>query len=203
MINEKFQFPKMYIEMDGLGWLDTNNNANNYLWLNDMEWYSCEEIRNYDYEEGEHQNIIPFAHTGGGDKWIWYLEDSDRLPVGLCYHDDYEGTFYAENIEGAIFRNILEFISNSCFYISPSEAKSYQLSITETRDFLLDWRNRFDKWFDVSWLKELDEFIKLDFKLCNTKFGNYYALITPEEASKKIEKYLNFDLINKPFIWCD
>jgi hypothetical protein len=72
--------------------------------------------------------FISFAHTGGGDRWVWYLDDSGRATVGLCCHDDTEGTFYAETIEGAIFRNILEFVSNSCFYINSSEAKSYQLS---------------------------------------------------------------------------
>jgi len=203
MISEEFKFPKMYIEMNELGWLNISSDPDKYLWLCDLEWYKFEEIQNYEYEEDEYQNIVPFAHTGGGDKWVWYLEASGKMAVGLCCHDDTEGTFYAENLEGAIFRNILEFVSNSYFYINSSEAKSYQLNVSETRNYLVDWRNRFDKWFNVMWLKELDELIKLDFKYCHTQYGDYYALITPEEAGKKIEKYINFDLINKTFAWCD
>lgn len=202
MINEKFKFPKIYAEMDKLGWLDTSEtNSYLYLWLNDMEWYRCEDIRNYEYEDGEVKNIVSFAHTGGGDKWGWYLEESNRLPVVLCYHDECEGMFYAENIEGAIFRNILEFVSDSLFYVDASKAESYQLNIVEIRQYLLNWRRRFDKWFNKSWLEELDEFIKLKFKICHTKYGNYYALLTPEEADEKIKKYLDFDLINKTFVW--
>ncbi|MCL6456430.1 MAG: hypothetical protein K6T85_00340 [Gorillibacterium sp.] len=199
MITEEFQFPEIYIEMDQLGWLDTNHN--NYLWVNDMEWYRCEEIQEYEYEDDELRNVVPFAHTGGGDKWGWYIEESGRMFVVLCYHDDYEGTVYAAKIEGAIFRSILEFLSNSYFYINPNEAKSYQYSAVEIREFLSDWRSRFHKWFEASWLRELDELLQMDLKLCRTKHGDYYALLTPEEANEKIVKYLNFDMLDQTIVW--
>lgn len=201
MIN-KFNIPQKYIEMNNLGWLSRKKNLNNYLWIDDMEWLEVDDILNYEYEEYELENIVPFAYTVGGDKWGWYCDDNMLIKsIVLCYHDDDEGVFYADNLESAIFRNILEYVSDSNFYCNADEGKTYQIGILELRKLLNDWKNKFINWFDDEWIGELSTLSKLELKLCITEYGSYYALITPEEAEKKIEKYLKFPFINKRFRW--
>lgn len=152
----------------------------------------------YDYEEYESRSIVPFAVSGGGDKWAWYTE-KQGLPVVYCPHDDDEGLFYAENTEGAIFRQILEFASQNNFY--HEVGRSWEMSILDAKRHLKNWRTRFEKWFKKEWNDELDTLIDSDLKFYSHNTGGYYVLITPEEAKEKIEKYLHFDLLNKPFIW--
>lgn len=57
--------------MDSLQYINANNE--NYMWLFDMEWLTADNILNYQYEEGENRNLVPFAHTGGGDKRAWFM----------------------------------------------------------------------------------------------------------------------------------
>ncbi|MEH7353853.1 hypothetical protein V7150_09765 [Neobacillus drentensis] len=201
-----FQFPEIFLEMNEQGWLDSRNFINfknfesqKYLWLYDMEWLTCEKILHYQYEEYESRSIVPFAITGGGDKWAWYLEFKQKLPVVYCPHDDDEGLFYAENIEAAIFRQILEFVSQNNFFHEVGQ--SWEMSIFDAKRHLKNWRTRFKKWFKKEWNDELDKLITLDLKYYSHNSGGYYVLITPEEAKEKIERYLNFNLLNKSFIW--
>ncbi|MEK4424984.1 hypothetical protein [Solibacillus sp. FSL K6-1523] len=193
-----FDLPQMYLEMNKLGWLDVKNR--NYLWLNEIKWKSHSEVMNYKHEEGEIDSIFPFAVTGRGDKWVW-KDESDRLLVALCFHDDYEGVIYAENLEGAIFRNILEYVSSAHFYVDEKNAEFFQIDIEELRNCLIDWRKKFHQWFKDEWLEELDDLVKMELKNCETRYGSYFALLTPDEASSKTEKFLGFDRINEPFNW--
>lgn len=199
MISKNFKFPNIFIEFNKLGWLNSENDS--YLWLDGMEWLDIKEIYNYEYEKGEIRNIVPFAVTGGGDKWVWYLEENKIISVAICYHDEVKGVFYSENLESAIFRNILEYVSDSCFYKNEDEAESYQIGIVELRELLNDWINKLKKWLDRSWINELEELKTLEFKYCHTDYGDYYALLTPKEVNDKIKQYLNFDSLDKTFKW--
>ncbi|MCB2362148.1 hypothetical protein [Clostridium estertheticum] len=209
-IKKDFCFPEMFLSMNDLGWLDSNNIvygeslvSQKYLWLYDMRWLTCNKVINYEYDEDESDSIVPFAYTSGGDKWAWYLEDKPLLPVVFCPHDDDEGIIYAENIEAAVFRQILEFASQNNFNLE--ECKSWEMDVQMAKKHLVNWKNKFKKWFKKEWINELDKLISSDLKYYENKFarhtGRYYVFITPEEANEKIEKYLNFDLLNKPFIW--
>lgn len=102
-------------------------------------------------------------------------------------------------MEGAIFRNILEYVSDAHFYTGEKNAKSFQIDIEELRNYLVNWRKRFTRWFKDEWLNELDELVKLDLKICETQYGSYFALLTPDEVSSKTKKFLEFDRINEPF----
>ncbi|MHC1686070.1 MAG: hypothetical protein AB6733_24600 [Clostridiaceae bacterium] len=210
MFNKKgFSLPELFLSMDEQGWLDSENfidlescASQKYLWLYDMRWLTCNKIINYEYDE-EVDYIVPFAYTGGGDKWVWYLKEKSVLPVAFCPRDDDEGVIYAESIETAIFRQILEFVSQNNFYVE--NKKQWEMDIVAAKKHLSNWKNRFEKWFKKEWIDELDNIISLDLKLYKHKFerytSEYYVFITPEEANEKIEKYLNFSLLNKTFIW--
>ncbi len=66
--------------------------------------------------------LLFFAKTGGGDLWAWNIDYLPGLPVVYCPHDDDEGVFYADSLEAAIFRHILEFVSQNNFCVNKGES---------------------------------------------------------------------------------
>ncbi|WP_394903567.1 hypothetical protein [Clostridium butyricum] len=199
----KFNFPKMFLFMNDLGWLNTNEH-NNYLWIYDMEWISCEKIKCYNYED-EADNIVPFAYTSGGDKWAWCLMDDLSLPIVFCPQDDDEAIFYAKDLQSAIFRQILQFASENNFYLHESDKKSWQIDETTAKKYFIEWKRRLEKWFDYQWIKVLDSLIDSKLKYCQVNFQNhidkYHAFLSQEEVKNLIDKYIKFDLLDESVIW--
>lgn len=203
MDKKKFEFPPIYMELDRLKYLDTSMFINRdscekqkYLWLYDMEWLTCKKILNYKYQDDESRDIVPFAITGNGDKWAWYLNREGNLPVIFCPSNDEFGKIYAENIEAAMFRQILEFVSQANFY--KNKVCSWKMNELQAKKHLNNWKLKLNKYFKEEWITEIDNFIKSNLKYYIDNNNNgYYVFITKEEADKKIEEYLNFPLINK------
>ncbi|GEM_PF-6942780 len=54
---------------------------------------------------------------------------------------------------------------------------------------------------EKDWISEIEKLINSDLKYYQYPKGGYYVLITPEECNVLVDKYLNFDLLNKNFIW--
>jgi len=82
-----------------------------YLWLHDMEWYSLQDIVDFQFQSYHLPGFVPFAFTAGGDYWCWQPEHTDRRgTLVLCCHHDYEfATVYAPNFHTALYRQILDF----------------------------------------------------------------------------------------------
>lgn len=200
---DNFNFPNMFLFMNDSGWLNSNE-LNNYLWIYDMEWISCEKIKCYNYED-EADNIIPFAYTGGGDKWAWCLMDDLSLPIVFCPQDDDEAIFYAKDLQSAIFRQILQFASENNFYFLDSDKKSWQIDESTAKKYFIDWKTRLAKWFDDEWIKVLDSLIDSNLKYCEVNFPNhtdkYYAFLSQKEVKNLIDIYIKFNLSEETIIW--
>lgn len=200
MINRGYHIPLIYQKMDERGYINPRNE--NYVWLNEMEWMPIDEIRTYEYDEGENKSIIPFAFTGGGDKWVWIVNDEKKeYPVGLCWHDEDNGIYYAKNTEDAILRQIIEYVSDSNFYITKSKAESYQISEYELMQWLEKWIKCFKNILNDNYLGIIDGFRKLKLKHIESQYGQWDALLTLDESDELIKKYLNFDLLDEEFQW--
>lgn len=209
-LREDFHFPPVYIEMEKRGWFNVADfkdrdsiEMQTYIWFDDMEWLSHDQIINYEYDADRSRTVVPFAVTGGGDIWGWYLDDKERMPVVLCCHDDVEGHFYAPFFEAALFRHILEFASQNNFSVGTGEP--WEMELLVARKHLLHWKDTFGQWFASEWLAEIDRLLKLDLKLYQVgnkpSAGDYYLLITPEECGELVRKYLDFGLLDKTFLW--
>lgn len=198
MNNSRYKIPTVYKTMDKRGFFDSKS----YLWLNDMEWLSIDKIDKYEYEKGENKAVISFAFTSGGDKWVWVINtDHEDYPVGLCYKEELNGVYYAKNMEDAIFRQIIEYVASSNFYLNVKDSESYQVSEYELKGLLRYWKKSFTGILNAQYLDVINEFINLKLKKVKNKYGEWYALLTLEEENELINKFISFDLLNKEFEW--
>lgn len=198
MINKHYIIPSVYQKMNEKGFITPNNDS--YLWLNEMEWMPIDMINEYEYDESESKSIVPFAITGGGDKWVWVLNDeNNEYCVGLCERAEVNGTYYARNTEDAIFRQIIEYVSDSNFYFIKEEAKSYQVNEEELKIQLEGWKNSFKGILNDVYIDIIDKLSKLSLKYIKCQYGEWYALLTLEEQDELINKYIKFDMLDKEF----
>ena len=82
---------------------DLTKSGDQYLWLNEMEWYQPDDLRTFEFEDHHKPGFVPFAHTGGGDFWCWYpaMAKKDQTPVLLCLHDSEEAELFAPDFASA------------------------------------------------------------------------------------------------------
>ncbi|WP_304819047.1 hypothetical protein [uncultured Clostridium sp.] len=198
MINKNYKIPLIYQKMSEMGFFELET----FLWLNDMEWMSIDKIREYEYDDKESRLIVPFAITGGGDKWVWVVNNENtEYYVGLCERAEINGTYYAKNTEDAILKQIIEYVSDSNFYLNENEAKSYQISENKLKLQLEKWKNSFTGIINNDYLKVIDMLRKLNLKHIKSQYGEWYALLTLEEEKELIYKYIKFDLMDEEFVW--
>lgn len=198
MIDKNYIIPSVYQKMSDRGFF----NIETYLWLNEMEWMPIDKIKEYEYDEGESKSIIPFAITGGGDKWVWVVDDENKeYYVGLCERAESNGIYYAKNTEDAILRQIIEYVASSNFYIHKEEAESYQVNEDELKMQLEGWKNRFKGILNNDYLNIIDKLKELNLKHIKCKYGEWDALLSLEEQDELIDKYIIFDKIDDEFEW--
>ena len=191
-------FPLVYQKKQKRGYI----NAENYLWLNEMEWMTLDEIYNYHYDEGENKEIIPFAFTGGGDKWVWVINSKEpEYSVGLCENGESNGIYYARNMEDAIFRQIIEFVSDSNFYRNVREAKSYQIGERELKKILKQWALCFDGILKEEYLSLIKRLEQMQLKCVKSKYGEWEALLTLNEKNAILDQYIKFEFLDCEFEW--
>lgn len=199
MTDSNYNIPMIYQRMSERGLI----NPENYLWFNEMEWMSIKEIKGYEYEEGESRTVIPFAFTGGGDKWVWVAGDEDKeYYVALCYHDDFYGVYYAKNMEDAILRHIIEYVSDSNFYVSEDEAESYQISEKELKAQLKNWKEGFRGIIKDEYIDIIEQLSAMSLKYTKCQYREWYSLLSMEEQNELVEKHLYFELQDEEFEWC-
>ncbi len=200
MSDKNYIIPSIYIKMNERGFINGDNGS--YLWLNEMEWMTIDEIKEYEYDEGESESIVPFAITGGGDKWVWVVNnENEEYCVGLCERAESNGVYYAKNIEDAILRQIIEYAASSNFYSIKQEAESYQVSEDELKMQLEEWKNSFRGIINDQYIDIIDKLSKLSLKHIKCKYGEWYALLTLEEQDELLDKYIKFDMIDHEFEW--
>lgn len=200
MTDRKIQIPLVYRKMDERGYTDAQSDS--YAWLYEMEWSPIDKILEYEHEEGESESVIPFAHTGAGDKWVWVIsDDGEEYAVGLCECAETTGIYYAKNTEDAILRQIIEYAASSDFYLDEEEAESYQISETELKVLLEKWKTIFRGIIRDEYINVIDMLCGLSLKHIECKYGEWYALLTPEEEAALIDRYIGFDLLDDEFEW--
>ena len=141
-IKYKFQFPNFYKQLDIDGMLNVGEygpkwyaevyptlkeNPTLLLHSYDFELLNLksvdEEIGDLtdpdDYRQIDKKfNFIPFAKSGGGDHYCFFLneENEGNVPVVYVWHDANEVSYLAKNLSDFIFRMLLTDMSNQDIY---------------------------------------------------------------------------------------
>ncbi len=196
----KKNIPQLYRKMNELAYI--NLSSKQFVWMYDMEWMDYKEVINYKYEEGESRDILPFAFTGGGDKWV-FVENSTKEPyIGRCYGGEAEGEYCAKNLEDAIFRSIIEFVSSTCIAITEDGKMGTKFFYEEqVKDILKDYLKIYNNLLPKEYLAVIQYLTTLSFKKCSFANAQWYALLSIEERDTFIERYLMFDLMDNTFDW--
>lgn len=185
-----------FVKMGYTGW-----NSESYIWMFELEWMQTEDVINYKYDENESMEILPFAFTGHGDKWVFVNNNTCEPYIGLCYLEDTEGFYYAKNFEDAILKNVLEFVSSSSFYVNEKDAESYEMSEDELQFYLEKYSNNFTGLIKPKYIKLIDSLRKKKLKKYNDNYCEWHALLSLDEAAEIMKTYLDFCMMNKSFIW--
>lgn len=199
MFNKR-NIPDLYRKMNELAYI--NPLSKQFVWMYDMEWMDYKEVMNYNYEEGESQEILPFAFTGGGDKWV-FVENNTKEPyIGRCYGGEAEGEYCAKNLEDAIFRSIIEFVSSTCIAIK-EDGKIGTKFFTEeqVKDILKDYLKIYNDLLSKDYLDVIEYLTTLSFNECSFANAQWYALLSLEEMDIIIKRYLTFRLMDNTFEW--
>lgn len=173
-IKYKFQFPNLYKQLDIDGMLNVGEygpkwyaevyptlkeNPTLLLHSYDFELLNLksvdEEIGDLtdpdDYRQIDKKfNFIPFAKSGGGDHYCFFLneENEGNVPVVYVWHDANEVSYLAKNLSDFIFRMLLTDMSNQDIYNEiPDEEfrndieavfKSHKKYLTEQQNNILE-----------------------------------------------------------------
>lgn len=109
------------------------------------------------------------------------------------------GIYYAKNIEDAILRQIIEYVSDSNFYIDKSNAEVFQISEKELKLMLKKWKNCFEGILNYQYIDLINNLSCLNLKTIKCQYGEWVALLTIEEQNQLIDKYLKFDRMDKEY----
>ena len=106
--------PAAYMDMFKAGLLD-HRKKSKCLLLDEVEWLTPKDIAGVDWPPHVVPGLVPFAATGSGDHWCWYLpwNKAGNLPVVFSPHDLNTATGFAPNFEGCIYRLVLEQFARS------------------------------------------------------------------------------------------
>lgn len=154
-----------------------------YIWIRDMEWINPEDIEKY--KEDIPDDAIPIAANGAGD--IWVIKDNS---IFLYCHDD-EPMFYADSLINAVFRALLEYLSDNNF-ISKNENDENNAVYAEK--YVAECINAFSDWFSAEQVSDLQKVLKNPISEYHYNNGTaYHSHISVEEADKIIRKYINYN----------
>ena len=95
-----------------------------------------------------------------------------------------------KNTRDALFKHIIEFVSGDNFYLKKNEATSYQMDSNTLKNYLKEWQQKLSGFFTENQLMVLNKLNKRELFVCNTKFGKWCVLISPQEANCIINKYI-------------
>jgi hypothetical protein len=200
---QNFPWPTSYIALRKKGLFDKFSGMDpmdgSYLWLDDMEWMSTQELDEFEREAGQTDKIFPFAYTGAHDWWAFYVEPGkSEMPIALCLHDEARAEFYAPTFEAAMFRQILQFASIT-------DVESLENGLDGARFELANWRKQLGEYFQPPWNTEIERLARLPLKKPQsfTKPSPFdcNVLITEDEAKDIFQQLVVWDRTDETFEW--
>lgn len=170
---------QLYNEMLKAGYFDPK--SNNYLWIREMEWIDPEQTEKY--KEDVPETAVPIAVNGAGD--VWVIEDN---AVILYCHDDDEPMFYADSLINAVFRAIIEYLSDNNFVSDdPNDEDNAEFAKKYIADCISIFSDRLSEG-QISDIRKIAENHINEYHY--TGGTAYHSFMSVEEADEIIKKYV-------------
>ena len=185
-----FKLPVAYLKMHELGLV--RSNADTALVLSDTSWLSGVEIGDYSDPLRDLDSMVPFAKSGRGDLWCWYLKPAaGRSLVVQSPAQSAFCTGYAPNFEGAIYRLLLEEFSSTWLVgklgDADAVAQRFMGYAAEVAPFLpFEWSARLSDIASRPLLPQL---------------GGNYGFLSPVESNEIVQQHLVFEQLHER-IYC-
>ena len=189
-----FCIPEAYRRLEANGWLSWSEKNPDYLWLDDGEWLTPDQILNYKFQEYHKDGFIPFAFTGGGDLWCWHpgWNANGITPVVFCPRDSYDGNRYAPNFLGWVFRTIVEFASSAKCFSEEVEAKKH----------FARWRKDVAPLLPEAWAAVVRDLGQKPMRTWPEESGfGGSGFISMAEANEIVQKHLAFPHLEEEIRW--
>lgn len=186
----KENIPDLYHALIKRGCVDYKSSQ--YLWLFEWEWKQVEEVINYQYEEYESRDMLPFAFTGRGDKYVFVDNGSKEPYIGLCALVETEGEYYAKNLEEAIVKDILELVSSAWLD---------ELDIDNLGFLLEKYTYALDGIAKHEYIELINDLKTKELRKFHDDYCEWYALLSFDEADEMMKTYLDCELDGKTFTW--
>ncbi|MDQ3368150.1 MAG: SMI1/KNR4 family protein [Myxococcota bacterium] len=160
-----------------------------------VEWLKPKDIAAHEREEHwkPKLTLVPFAQNGGGDLWCFYpgAKKADPTPIALCPMDSDEAELYAPDLEGFLFRQLL----NAFAEIDPKDgeftpAQTVQMAKAEIKTITPYVRK--------GWIDVLDEVASRRMK---TDKNGYRSFIGFKEAKALARKTLGYKQLDATFVY--
>lgn len=175
-----------YTKMYNIGYF--NPNSKNYFWVNQMEWLS--ENDKEKYSDITDENVVPIAKNSGGD--IWGIDNTNGYIV-LCCHDEEKRIYYADNLKNAVFRAIIEYLSDNSFDTENLDDDDEDTEVF-ARKYVDECINLFKDDFSAEKISDLKSIAENKIEEYSYGGYTYKSFISVEEADKIIKKYIpNFE----------
>ena len=196
------RLPPVYLEMRAQGWFEyAPPDHPNLLWLPDAEWMSLKEIVYYQPAEYHKPGYVPFATTAGGDHWCWWPAEHPEVIVS-CPHDCYEGEFYAPSFTGFIYRQFLDFATQTG--LNPTDDSFDPECDPLQAQVLQDSAVRLTPYLPDAWRKTLEEIAAAaPTRIMHNGKDIGSALLTSEQYQAIVQRDLAFPLLDQRFFWMD
>lgn len=116
--------PEAYTRLFDAGLLDYRKKRSCIV-LDHAEWLTPQDIASVDWPPHVVPGLVPFAQTGSGDHWCWYVPWSgdNEIPVVFSPHDMNRASGFAPNFEGCVYRLVLEQFARSSLLGERSAAR--------------------------------------------------------------------------------
>lgn len=160
-----------------------------------VEWMTPEDIAAHEREEhwDPKLTLVPFAQNGGGDLWCFHpgAKDADRVPIALCAMDSSEAEVFAPDLEGFLFRQLL----NAFAEIDPSGG---EFTPEQTQQVVKAEIKTIAPYLREAWIGVLEEVASRPMK---TDKDGYRSFISFKDAKALARETLGYEKLDSTFVY--